>query len=195
MAEMCVRVRPQMGSEGVYRVRVSEGYGESQMCSRDWAATREQGPNSINGHPRGHEHEPRTEEEGLQGECSLLLAVVSSLLCRRVVSALPSVFTESHTHAHAQREDAGRKTNAASDACEEHRQHKAPDMQVACFRQLRVHERDPSVYGGAPITATRLSPIIPMVQLERPVCPQARSLKPSCGAALQAQHRRTAMGL
>ena len=115
MAEMCVRVRPQMGSEGVYRVRVSEGYGESQMCSRDWAATREQGPNSINGHPRGHEHEPRTEEEGLQGGCSLLLAVMSSSLpplsCRRVVSALPSVFTESHTHAHARTQGGRRKKN------------------------------------------------------------------------------------
>jgi hypothetical protein len=168
MAEMCVRVRPQMGSEGVYRVRVSEGYGESQMCCRDWAATREQGPNSINGHPRGHEHEPRTEEEGLQGGCSLLLAVVSSLSCCRVVSALPSVFTESHTHAHAHREDAGRKTNAASDACEEHRQHKAPDMQVA---SSAVHERDGSPqrrsnhgdssfsnYSNGPVGAARLSP-------------------------------------
>lgn len=75
MAKMCERVRTQrLGSEGVYRVRVSEGYGESQMGCRDWAAKMLEG-SELNGHPRGHEHEPRTEkEEGLQGGGSLALS-------------------------------------------------------------------------------------------------------------------------
>lgn len=195
MAEVCVRVRPQMGSEGVYRVRVSEGYGESQMCCRDWAATREQGPNSINGHPRGHEHKPRTEEEGLQGGCSLCCrswcrrrrVVESCLLC----PAFSKGHTRTHTHTGRTQEEKQTQTVTPVKKVDSIRHRICRWPLPPCMNAMAIH-------CGAPITATRLSPIIPTVQLERPVCPQSRSLMPSCGAALQAQaaqHRRTAMGL
>jgi hypothetical protein len=62
-----------------------------------------------------------------------------------------------------------------------------PDMQVAlprCMNAMAVH-------CGAPITATRLSPIISMDQLERAVSHTHVTmipLKPSCGAAVAYIH-------
>ena len=96
--------------------------------------------------------------------------------CRRVVSAAPSVFTVSHTHANAHadahrgRRQEEKQTQAViSDGCEEarprHRICRWPaSATCACMNAMAIH-------GSAPITATGLSPIIPMNQLERPVQP------------------------
>jgi len=61
----------------------------------------------LNGHPRGHEHEPRTEERVCRedarcfGREVVVVAVVVESSSRR--RALPSTVTESHTCTHTGR--------------------------------------------------------------------------------------------
>jgi len=113
----------------------------------------------LNGHPRGHEHEPRTEEErvcredaGCFGREVVVVAVVvesssrSAQHCHRV------------THMHAHREDGEEKQTQRVTPVKKVVKN-APDMQVAlprCMNAMAIH-------CGAPITEARLSPIIPMV--------------------------------
>ena len=122
----------------------------------------------LNGHPRGHEHEPRTEEErvcredaGCFGREVVVVAVVvesssrSAQHCHRV------------THMHAHREDGEEKQTQRVTPVKKVVKN-APDMQVA---SSAVHERDGSPqrrsnhgdssfsnYSNGPVGAARLSP-------------------------------------
>ena len=114
--------------------------------------------------------------------------------CRRVVSAAPSVFTVSHTHANAHADAHRGRTQeekqtqtVISDGCEEarprHRICRWPaSANCACMNAMAVHR-------SAPITATALSPIIPMDQLERPVQPPVADSHCRCLAVGQAGRR------
>ena len=111
----------------------------------------------LNGHPRGHEHEPRTEgrvcreDARCVGREVVVVAVVvesssrSAQLCHRV--------THMHAHRESGEEKQTRRVTPVKKAVKN-----APDMQVTlprCMNAMAIH-------CGAPITATRLSPIIPM---------------------------------
>jgi hypothetical protein len=100
----------RIGSEGVYKVRVSEGYGESQMGSRDWAARMLERVRTQ-WSPTGARARAEDGGGGFAGRMLAVLAVMSSSLpwssrCRCRASAQHSAITESHTYARTQGEAA-----------------------------------------------------------------------------------------
>jgi hypothetical protein len=191
----------------VYRVRVSEGYGESQMGCRDWAARMLERVRTQWSPTRAR---ARAEDGGggFAGRMLAVLVVMSSSLpwssrcrCRCRASAQPNTVTESqsHTHMHAHREKRRRKTNdAASDACEESRPGTGNagglprlSRNCACMNAMacplrRSNHGDSSFsnYSNRPVGAARLTP-----------SRQARStlsiplLKPRCLPVGQQQRR------
>ena len=160
---MCERVRRQIGSAGVYRVRVSERVWVKAKSAAGIGLRGCWRGSELNGHPRGHEHEPR-RERGVCREDARCFGreVLGGCRCRRrrvVVVALCPALSQSHTHARTQEKQTQRVTPVKKV------DQNTPDMQVAlprCMNAMAVH-------CGAPITATRLSPFLPMDQLERAV--------------------------
>jgi hypothetical protein len=166
MAEMCERglsddrrVQSSGEREGMVKAKRSAGIGLRVCWKSPGSRVRSQWP-PTGARARAEEEEVR----GFAGRFAVVVAVVVMsllLLCRRGVSAL-LVFTVTHSHAHARGEEGCRhrekKTDAASEACEEVRPGAGYaggllPPNCACMNAMPVH-------GGAPITATRLSPIL-----------------------------------
>ena len=147
-----------------------------------------EGPNSMVTH--GGTSTSRGRRRGFAGRMLVVLGVRSSSLpwssSRRVVVALCPALSQSHTHARTQG-GRRRKTNAASDACEEGRQERTG----YAGGPAAVHERDGnplrrsnhgdssfSNYSNGPVGAARLTPSrqarstlsIPLLCLLKPRC-------------------------
>ena len=184
---MCERVRRQIGSAGVYRVRVSERVWVKAKSAAGIGLRGCWRGSELNGHPRGHEHEPR-RERGVCREDARCFGreVLGGCRCRRrrvVVVALCPALSQSHTHARTLG-GGRRKTNAASDACEEGR----PEHAGYAGGPAAVHERD-----GSPLRRSNhgdssfsISPNGPVGagRIPYPYHHDTLDLKPSCGAAV-----------